>query len=180
MLFRGEWDHASGAKAPYGTVFSYRKAAEFLDGICPVVEDWGCGYAAAKPYFKRSRYVGVDGSASPYADKVADLLEYRSQADGILIRHVLEHNYDWPLILRNAVESFRRRMCLVFFLPLAPYTSMYAVNPSGVPNLHVGRIPLMGILAGLEVREETVPRNDSSPHKAEFMVYVERLPKEVP
>lgn len=172
--FMAEWDHANDPVQNYGTTGSYERAANFLDPFCEEVEDWGCGKGAARPYFSKTRYIGIDGSGSKHADKVVDLRDYHSETDGILIRHVLEHNYDWPLILRNAVESFRKRMCLVFFLEPEPYTRLWLANPSGVPNLHIGRKLLLSILEGLEFREDKIPRNDSTPHKAEYLFYVER------
>lgn len=168
MKMLGRWDYSRPAPV-YGTLASYERAAAWLDGVCPVVEDWGCGAAAAKPYFKKSRYVGVDGSGG-HADVVADLREYTSAVDGILIRHVLEHNYDWPLVLENAIRSCRR-LTIVFFLKLEDYTTVSSINPDGVPNLHVSRIVLEHMLgkSGMAFTTVTVPRNDTSPHKSEWL-----------
>src|SRR5262249_18018834 len=73
-------------------------------------------------YVPAGRYVGVDGTASAFADRVADLRHYTSATDGVLIRHVLEHDHGWRRILDNAVASFGRKMCLVLFTPLAAKT----------------------------------------------------------
>jgi len=65
------------------------------------------------------KYIGIDGSDTPFASRIADLRTYRSKAEGILIRHVLEHNYDWEAILAGAVESFQKKLCLILFTPFA-------------------------------------------------------------
>jgi hypothetical protein len=91
------------------------------------VEDWGCGAGGFKR-FCLPRYVGVDGSNTPFADRAVDLCTYKSQADGILLRHVIEHNYDWEKVLENAVSSFESKLCLVLFTPFTPETREIAHN----------------------------------------------------
>src|SRR5262245_10132328 len=56
-------------------------------------------------------------SKTPFADKIVDLCTYRSNAPGILMRHILEHNYDWEKILISAVRSFQQEICLGIFTP---------------------------------------------------------------
>ena len=99
----------------YGPSDSYRVAEEWLAGLD--VEDWGCGYAQFRE-FHHGLYRGVDGTAG-WAEHVADLTTYRCSppAEGLLIRHVLEHNHEWRLILANAIESFTKRLVLVVFTP---------------------------------------------------------------
>lgn len=174
MKMLGKWDY-SVPPPMYGIKESYKRAAAWLDEICPVVEDWGCGAAAAKPFFKKSRYIGVDGSAG-YADVIDDLRHRLSSVPGILLRHVLEHNYDWPLILENAIRSFQCRMSIVFFLALGEYTSLSSVNLDGVPNLHVSRIGLERSLGEAKIRYSVVelPRNDGTEHKAEWLWLCEK------
>jgi hypothetical protein len=134
---RGKWDrfYESVADAQlYGDQVSYERAAEFLADVREV-EDWGCGLGGFRK-FCRTRYIGVDGSESRFADRIADLANYRSEADGILIRHVLEHDYRWRKILDNAVVSFRSKMCLVLFTPLTAKTSEIAYNHDyAVPDI---------------------------------------------
>ena len=161
----GAWDHS--VPRTYGTPASYLAAAEFLDRYCETVEDWGCGQAGAKPYFKKSQYVGIDGSKSKGADKIVDLRRYTSSPDGILLRHVLEHNYDWPMILRNALASFQKRLVIVFFLPPEEQGRMFFVNKNGVPNLVLGRDCFLGFLKGLKFDEQSIPRRDESGHPEE-------------
>jgi hypothetical protein len=101
----------------YGGLGSYQIAGAFLSG-CRTVEDWGCGHGTFRDYCYAQHYIGIDGSVSPAADRLADLLSYRSEVQGILLRHVIEHNPDgWERILRNAMESFTKRLVLVIFTP---------------------------------------------------------------
>jgi hypothetical protein len=74
-------------------------------------------------------YVGIDGSQSPFADVVTDLAERRTKSEGIVLRHVLEHDYRWTQILENAVASFTKRICIVLFTPLAKSTHVLQVEP---------------------------------------------------
>lgn len=104
----------------YGDVLTYLMAGAFLSG-CEEVEDWGCGRGGFRRHCP-GRYIGVDGSKTPYASKVVELGTYRSSVDGVLLRHVLEHNYNWPEILDAAVQSFRKRLCVVLFTPFADTT----------------------------------------------------------
>jgi len=138
------------------------------------VEDWGCGGCGAKPFFTRSQYVGVDGSG-PYADVVTDLRERReTNASGILIRHVLEHNFSWPDILWNAAESRASRIAVILFLEPRPFTELWLSNPDGIPNLHIGERMMLRILSGFDVNRKTVERNDGTPHKWEWLFLAER------
>src|SRR5262249_18621560 len=117
----GKWDYRGLAQFPYDDETTYKKAMAFLDGH-GIIEDWGCGTAYAKRFVTKSIYIGIDGSKSSFTDRIVDLREYTSDADCILIRHVLEHNYDWKMILTNAVKSFKRRMVLIIFTPLTNHT----------------------------------------------------------
>lgn len=114
---------------PYAdSELTYEKAIGFLDGE-GVLEDWGCGTAYAKRFVRRARYVGVDGSPSKFNDVTADLREYTSEADYILLRHVLEHNLEWERVLDNALRSARKRLAVVTFTPFGAETKVIAWNP---------------------------------------------------
>ena len=137
--------------ASYGDPTTYYIAAAFFSG-CAVVEDWGCGMGGFRP-FCPGRYVGVDGSCTPFADTVADLTAYSSDADAILLRHVLEHNYNWPKILDAAVASFREKLCIVLFTPFADTTRELAHNRDrgvDVPDLSLAAAEIEGHLSGLQ------------------------------
>lgn len=110
----------------YGDTITYRLAADFLKDM-ERVEDWGCGTGGFKRFYE-GEYVGVDGSKNPYVDVIADLTEYQSSTPGIMMRHVLEHNYEWEKVLKNAVSSFRKKFCLVIFTPFQDVTGEIAHN----------------------------------------------------
>ena len=110
----------------FGDGVTYRIAAAFMADVAQV-EDWGCGTGAFRE-FCLADYVGIDGSRSPYADRIADLSSYRSKCPAIHIRHVLEHNYDWEEILQNALASAEHKLCLCIFTPFADSTVEIATN----------------------------------------------------
>jgi hypothetical protein len=119
----------------FGDDVTYRTGAEWL-AECSLVQDWGCGKGGLRHFIEPQRYWGIDGSATPFADEIADLAAYRSQTPGLFMRHVLEHDYRWRDILDNAVASFTERMVLVIFTPLQKVTGELAFNPDpGVPDL---------------------------------------------
>lgn len=127
----GKWDAHHGALVQpfrYGADETYRLAAEWVAG-CNPVEDWGCGGGGLRSYIDPRHYVGIDGSDSPFADRVADLTRYHTRAEGIVIRHVLEHNHGWRAVLANALDSFTRRLCIVLFTPLVEETIVLATEP---------------------------------------------------
>ena len=130
------WYEGMTAPAAYGDQMSYALAADFLKD-CDSIEDWGCG----KGWFKtlvpdHIKYVGVDGSHTPFADVHADLVKYRSTAEGVLLRHVLEHNYEWAKILDNAVASATKKLCVILFTPLVSNTKEVAYTEEiGVPDI---------------------------------------------
>lgn len=117
MLNRWAPWYTTGHRACYGPSDTYRIAAEWLNGLA--IEDWGCGYAQFRD-FHRGAYRGIDGTRG-WANVVVDLTTYNPgetmRPEGILLRHVLEHNSDWRSILRNAVAGFTKRMVLVVFTP---------------------------------------------------------------
>ena len=120
----GRWnawyDGGITAMQPFGNSSTYEIGARFLSN-CRVVEDWGCGLGWFRGYCRHG-YVGIDGSHTPHADVYADLRHYRSDVDGIFMRHVLEHNHEWQRILDNAMHSFRDSMVVILFTPLALVT----------------------------------------------------------
>lgn len=134
--FDGRWEQwyqrdEAFMLTPYGESSTYDIGAEFLQD-CETVEDWGCGLG----WFRTKRwdgYTGVDGSHTPHANVYADLREYRSDVPGIFMRHVLEHNHEWAQILDNAIASFRERMVLILFTPLADETHVIgSTNIGGI------------------------------------------------
>lgn len=172
----GRWDvwyrHLGPDPEPYGGDTAYLIGAEWLSGMD--VEDWGCGKGWMRRFVPPDRYRGVDGTASPFADEVVDLEEYRSDVDGLFMRGVLEHNYNWQRILDNAIASFRHRMFLAVFTPFADETREVSFCAEvGVPDLAFRREDLLGPLEAVgNVRVETVPT--ATHFGREHLFYVER------
>jgi hypothetical protein len=146
----GKWNRWYGAgldePQPYADTLTYQAGADWLAG-CPLIADWGCGKGWFRKFIPADRYVGIDGSQSPFADATADLADYRAEADGIFIRHVLEHDYQWARILGNALASARQRLFLAVFTPLADVTHeiAFAADP-GVPDLSFALTDLTGLI----------------------------------
>lgn len=138
----------------YGTEDTYLLTVPWLcarddeDQYRWVLEDWGPGNENAKEYRPvvfahddwdyAAQYHPIGGKGG------VDLAEYTSQADAILIRHVLEGNLTWEKILTNAVASFRKRMCLVTYTPLSDHTHQWMTEPeTGKPILRFSKADLM-------------------------------------
>jgi len=152
----GKWDRwyelipAGSAPQPYGPSPTYRLGADWL-ADCSLVEDWGCGKGWLRTLVPPDRYRGLDGSCSPFADRIVDLAEYRSSVPGIFMRHVLEHDYRWRTILANACGSFTQRMALIVFTPFAAegegtHDVEFEEDP-GVPNLSFDLKELLAVLS---------------------------------
>ena len=112
----------------YGDTSTYLIGATFLID-CKSVEDWGCGAGGFKRFYN-GKYIGIDGSHTPFAEKIVDLRTYHSKVDGIFMRHVLEHNYKWEYIIKNALLSYKKKMCLVLFTKFSETTREIAHNIS--------------------------------------------------
>ena len=96
-----------------------------------VIEDWGCGFGGFKQYIREGQeYIGVDGSKSKYVDKIVDLETYRSRVDAVHMRHILEHNPNWEVVLQNALASFKKRMVLTLVTPFVKKTQMLNEYPN--------------------------------------------------
>lgn len=141
---------ALGPQAMDGTE-TMQVGAEWLAG-CTLVEDWGCGWGGLREFVPSARYRGVDGTQSGFADEVVDLETYRSDVDGLFMRAVLEHNRGWATVLDNAVASFRKRMVLILFTPMADVTG--EIGPDNrargvdVPNISFRHEDLTARFAG--------------------------------
>lgn len=171
----GKWHHDK-ATSPFGTdLRSYQLAMAWFAGHGRI-EDWGCGTARAKD-FTENEYVGVDGSVG-YADVIADLETYKSEVPCVLLRHVLEHNYGWRAILRNALESFTRRMVVVLFTPLVPETKIINVNDKtewwddGIPDIAFALDELLAYFGDTYVKRDTL--NGPDAYGVEHVFYLEK------
>lgn len=158
--------------AIYGTE-TYEKPINWLLETCDTIEDWGCGYAYARKFIPEGRYYGVDGSpeVEPYADEICDLTKRESSVDGIFIRHILEHNYNWQDILANAVDSFRKRLVLIMFTPFGKSTVPLVRN--ALLDLSFRKEDITGYFEGLNVREEHLDSTDTQ-YKLEHVFYVSK------
>lgn len=151
----GKWNYGAAPRFAYGDETSYRKAMEFLDGPY-TIEDWGCGTAWARKFVQRGRYIGLDGSWSMHCDQVVDLRTYRSSADAILVRHILEHNWEWKKILENALASFQKKLCLILFTPFSPETKSIGTTWETIPDLSFRKEDLTEYLKPFDYTEETI------------------------
>jgi glycosyltransferase involved in cell wall biosynthesis len=112
----------------YGIEETYKKAAMFLDDGS--VEDWGCGKGYAKKFFNSS-YKGVDGTPDG-CDTVVELARYTSNTRGILLRHVLEHNFEWEQVLKNALAS-AEKVAIIVCTEFSDQTHLLYIDEFGIP-----------------------------------------------
>lgn len=133
----------------YGNTITYQKAANFLKP-CQTVEDWGVGAGGFLLY--RPDAIGVDGSTTAFAQKQnVDLKHYTSFCDGINIRHVLEHNYSWEDILKNAITSAKTRVAITVFTPFSETEETIEITHNlihgvDVPDLSLSRNKFIEII----------------------------------
>ena len=130
-LWDNYWSKTTADLCTMGNPAIMQEAARFLNVPDIVtVEDWGCGIGQFKPYLARhQQWIGVDGCGTSGAIKIEALDSYRSDADGLYMRGVLEHNPEtWEAILRNALASFTRRAVIVLWLPLVEEPEVNARN----------------------------------------------------
>ena len=157
----GKWDKFyANLKKPehYGDGPGYRVGAEWL-ADCGTVADWGCGKGWFRQ-FSPGAYAGIDGSKSKFADIVADLATVDHESDGVFMRGVLEHNYDWQPILANALKSARRKLCLVLFTDWSGTDATVELrfeDDYGVPTLALGESQVRGMLDGYTYTDERLP-----------------------
>lgn len=172
---RPAWQHRSygDGQSPIFSGTTYEPGLAWLLETCETVEDWGCGMAWGRRYVPAGRYKGIDGSpaAGEFADVICDLRDWRSTPDGIFIRHVLEHNLDWDVILANAMGSFRKRLVLVTFTPFSDRT--HPLAGGGLIDLSFRKEDLTGCFAGCRWREEHYDMADAQ-YGINDMFYVER------
>lgn len=139
----------------YATADTYRLAAEWLRA-CPSVADWGGGSGYFKTFLPSDvQYTLVDGTAQTTDQVLADLTKYDQPTDGILIRHVLDINADWRIILHNALRAFRQRMVVITYTPAVEQTT-YIRHKSGWPIHHFSPADLVSAMGPHFVKSELV------------------------
>ena len=130
----GKWAvrHQNAAHADQlGLLQSYRVSCWLLNQL-NTVEDWGCGTGFARQFFRQEQYLGIDGSASRWCDVVENVAERKSSPQGILLRHVLEHNTQWRDVLASALACATHRIVVVVFTKLVT-TTRYENDADGIP-----------------------------------------------
>lgn len=161
----------------YGDTITYELGYEFLKD-CNKIEDWGCGAGGFKRFVDKNNeieYIGVDGSLTPFAKVKADLTTYISEVEGIFMRHVLEHNYEWKKVLDNACQSFTKKMCLILFTPFTPETKEIAHNLKhgvDVPDLSLSKEEILSIFNNHNIKYELKSFRTSTGYKVEHVFYL--------
>jgi hypothetical protein len=102
--------------------------------------------------------------------RITDLCQYESRVEGILLRHVLEHNEAWAQVLENAVRSFTKKLCLILFTPFRSTTEVLSRNEYDVPDIAFARPDLERHFTGL--RWELFPDIPSVAHYGIEHVYL--------
>jgi hypothetical protein len=91
------------------------------------------------------------------------------------MRHVLEHNYDWKLILENACNSFTQKMCLVLFTPFSDETKEIADNLNhgvDVPDLSFDKNELIAIFNQHGIHYEVITLSTLTGYYVEHVFYL--------
>lgn len=149
----------------YGIRQTYLKAAEYLTGP---VEDWGCGKKYSQQFF-HGPYKGIDGTPDG-CDQVADLTKYTSDVEGIMLRHVLEHNFEWKKILVNALKSCKK-LCVIVCTPFEQETKLIRIDEFGIPIFSFSKVELTSLFP--KYRQETVYGDAWGQKCEETIFYVE-------
>lgn len=170
------------AKAPVsypGGSESYELAGKFLAGDA-LVEEWGCATTYGRKFIP-APYRGIDGGPSIFVDQVVDLREYISNVPRALIRHVLEHNWEWHTILDNFLASFTDRAVIILFIPLGLHDlnrsfEHLVSEPPTPPGLQMDEARFLSRLSrpGLEVVGDEELFNDTPPFGYERIFYLEK------
>ena len=99
-----------------------------------------------------------------------------SRVEGIVMRHVLEHNVQWRRILANAVASFSKRMVLIIFTPFAATTRVIAtathVTAVPTPDISFRKEDLTDYFKQFHYREESL--NTDTQYQVEHVFYIEK------
>lgn len=163
----------------YGETHTYKLGYEFLKD-CNNIEDWGCGTGGFKRMIEpidNITYTGIDGSNTPFLDIKADLTKYTSSTDGIFMRHILEHNYEWKEILINACNSFTKKMCLILFTNFVDNTTEIAHNLKhgvDVPDMAFSKKELLDVFDNLNIKYKVETFTTNTGYKIEHIIYLEK------
>ena len=163
----------------YSDTVTYGLGYTFLSD-CKKIEDWGCGTGGFKRFIKPESnilYLGIDGSNTPFSDIKADLVNYSSKTEGIFMRHILEHNYEWEKVLSNACKSFSKKMCLVLFTHFVDKTVEIGHNLQhgvDVPDLSFKKEDLIAVFEKHNIRYRIESFNTDTGYSIEHVFYLEK------
>jgi hypothetical protein len=163
----------------YGDTITYSLGYNYLES-CDKIEDWGCGTGGFKRLFNScdlNKYIGIDGSKTPFSDIKVDLSDYVSNVDGIFMRHVLEHNYEWKKILENACKSFNKQMCLVLFTPFSRETKEIAHNLNhgvDVPDISFDKNDLICIFEKYNIIYDLITIETQTGYNVEHIFFLNK------
>lgn len=159
---------------------SYILAGGFLAGD-EQVEEWGCATTWGRQFIP-APYRGVDGAQSEFADLITDLSEYRSTTPNALIRHVLEHNWNWRTILNNFLDSFQKRGVVVLFIPLGLYDINRSFEnrvgePPSPPGLQMDEASFLNMLnrRDISIVKDFELQNATPPFGYERVFFLEKV-----
>lgn len=156
---------------PYDDITTYRKGADYLKD-CASVEDWGCGTTFFSTVLSKGiAYKGIDGSVSKFVATPIDLVSYKGSCEGLYMRHVLEHNHQWEAILKNALQSFSKKMVLVLFTPITNKTTVIANNPNNIPDISFS---ISDILRHIPCKYSVEQLNTRTQYGVETIIYIEK------
>jgi len=165
----GSWDTDKIPPEPHGDPKSYELAAELFDGMS--VQDWGSGEGYFKYLYGDSAYT-IGDKPGPWIDEVADLTEFTSNTPGLMMRHIVEHSYDFDKILRNANESFTKLMILVLSTPMSsskPYALTWK-SESEVPDISFRHRFLATYFPGCDFRSTDIRSKSKYLHERIYTI----------
>lgn len=161
----------------YGGAFSYEIAGAYLSGP-GAVHDWGCGTMHARGYIFADGYQGFDGAdaVERLGGKKVDFRTFNPQpVSKALMRHVLEHNWEWRTILCNFCASFVDRACIVFFIEPGEGPDIDLVQePEHPPGLQICESDFTKLLTGQNIRwvRRDIVSPDTPPYQHEVIYFL--------
>jgi hypothetical protein len=84
---------------------------------------------------------------------------------------VLEHNLDYEIVLRNVMQSFRKRLALVLFTPFSEQT--HELSPGGLRDISFREEDITDFFSGCTFWREDLETDTQ--YREEHLFYVERL-----
>jgi len=161
---------------PYGDDTSYQILADWV-ADCDLVEDWGCGKGYMRNFIAADRYIGIDGTASPFVDVIADLADLADdpnpdgQPEGVVMRHVIEHDLGWERILTNVSQAFLRRCAIAVFTPMAAETTVIAFNSEiGIPDISFNPADITRPFAGCTIATRRIESKTQYGEETIFLI----------